>query len=427
MLLRFSVSNYLSILDEQELSMVAGNRKTVKGAYRIPLGDLNILPSAVIYGPNASGKSNLISALRFLSNSVLHSHAQRTPESGVPRIPFAFDQDALEQPTTVDVDFVIEGVRYQFGFEADNNRFLSEWLFAFPEGKRRKLYERKESDVTFGPSMKGQKKILIDLMRPNSLFLSTATQNDHEELTRVRKFFLNVSFNSDIAVENATVDFTFSNEDIDPRTISFLSRVGTGVTGYRRRDEEWSDSAKSIHREMLDMFRRYALKDSEDADSFDLSVPTAKIELAHRARDGADCYLSLTRESAGTRRLLLLMSKVFKAIDAGNLIVIDEIDASLHTFAVESIIALFDDPEINSKGAQLLATVHDTNLLASEFLERDQVWFAEKNEAGESEFFSLSEIRSRPADNFELGYLQGRYGAMIPKPRRNQISRLVKK
>lgn len=427
MLLRFSVANFLSVLDDQEISLVAGKLKASPDALRFEIAGLSVLPSALIYGPNASGKSNIIAAMSFLRSAILRSHTRGNPEGGVPRYPFALNSTAQERPSSLEADFLVEGIRYQFGFEANDDRFTKEWLFSFPEGKRRKLYERNDQEISFGPSMKGPKKLLSDFMRPNSLFISTATQNDHEELSSIRKFFADIKISRSISVGGHTINDALSNSEIDERTIAFLGKVGTGITGYRKQSEEIPDSARAMINDLTALVKRHI---AEQGNEIEIEVKNGSerntsVELAHQTYSGDPCYLNLDRESAGTRRLILLLNDIFKTLDSGGIVIIDEVDASLHTFASEAILALFDDPEINVKGAQMIATVHDTNLLASPYLSRDQIWFTEKNTDGETELFSLAEIRSRPSDNFELGYLQGRYGGTIAPPRRRRHNQKV--
>ena len=127
---------------------------------------------------------------------------------------------------------------------------------------------------------------------------------------------------------------------------------------------------------------------------------------------GEVVHFDLDFESAGTRRLLIILGQTFRAIDEGLPIFIDELDASLHTYASEAILRLFCSPEVNQNGAQLIATTHDTNLMKSNVLRRDQLWFADKDIEGGTEIFPLTDIRTRKGDNVELGYLQGRYGAV---------------
>ena len=142
-----------------------------------------------------------------------------------------------------------------------------------------------------------------------------------------------------------------------------------------------------------------------------------KLELSHRGGGGDNVYLDIDRESAGTRRLLFMLGPIFRALDEGTLIVIDELDASLHTRACEAILELFGSQKTNPHGAQLVVTTHDTNLLHSPLVRRDQIWFVELNKKGATRVFPLTDIRTRKDDNIEKGYLQGRYGA-IP----NQLS-----
>lgn len=417
MLLRFSAANHLSLCGAQEISLIAGRTRGVVENLRFDRAPYTVLPAAVIYGPNASGKSNMIAALRFMRAAILNSHLQGNPEGGVPRSPFAFDPEAKKRASVFEADFLVEGVRYQYGFEANDNVFHSEWLYSFPEGKRRKLFERTLADVSFGSSMKGQKKILVDLMRPNSLFLSTATQNDHEELSKIRKFFKDIFFHSDISVADYLLNSTFEENEIDPRTIEFLKKVGTGVTGYRKLSADLPESSKLMLADMRNVLKKHLGDDAHRPTSKERNVT---IELSHQGIAGEKCFLELDRESSGTRRLLLMMNSIFRALDEGSVVVVDELDASLHTYATEAVLALFDDVSVNKDGAQIIATIHDTNILTSEFLNRDQVWFAEKSEEGKTSFFSLAEIKSRSSDNFEIGYLQGRYGAIIKKPKKRR-------
>jgi hypothetical protein len=120
----------------------------------------------------------------------------------------------------------------------------------------------------------------------------------------------------------------------------------------------------------------------------------------------------MDRESSGTRRLLIILKNVIKSLQEGSALFIDELDTNLHTLAAEEIVRLYQDQGINRHGAQLIATTHDTNLLSCKDLRRDQIWFCERDDEGGSELYSLAEIRSRSGDNFEKGYLEGRYGAI---------------
>ncbi len=413
MLLRFSVRNYLSFGNDDEISLVASSLKGPECSLMpIPGTDLSALPSAIIYGANASGKTNFLKAFSFMKSAILQSHARGNPEGGVPRIPFALDPARANEATSVEAEFVLGDVRLQYGFQCNDDAFTAEWLYSYPEGKRRRLFERTGNEVEFGSHFKGPKKILVDLMRPNSLFISTATQNDHEELSKIVAFFRRVRFSMNLAVAKELINNAFKKDQIDQRTIEFLKSIGTGITGFRQKDVEIPESIRMMSKEFATIARKHMGEIvTLDDDQFDRLRDVA-IEFEHAGATGDACYLGLERESSGTRRLILMMNTVFKALDEGTIVFIDELDASLHTCAAAQILELFQNPKINLSGAQLITTTHDTNLLNMSTLRRDQIWFCEKDEAGASHLFPLSDIKSRPTDNFEQGYLEGRYGAI---------------
>jgi AAA15 family ATPase/GTPase len=409
MLLRFGVSNYLSLRDTQEFSLVASALKDAAEAL-LPCPGVegtNALPSAVIYGANASGKSNVIRAFEFMRSAILRSHSQGDPNGGVPRHPFALSKKSADDASSVNADFVVAGTRYHY-----ERQFISEWLYSFPEGKRRKLFERKGKDVEFGPSFKGSKKVLVDLMRHNSLFLSTATQNDHEFLSSIANFFRSTVISKSVYAGDYDVNREFKEKNIDPRAIFFLNRIGTGVTNFRRNENDYPESILKFSDGLAKLSEEIFSKDNNIRFEIPQGTKDVSIELSHLDDEGNESFLPIERESSGTRRLLILLQKVFNALDRGTVLFIDEIDASLHTRATEAIIELFNDKMFNKSAAQLIATTHDTNLMLTPSLRRDQIWFVEKDQQGASHLFPLSAIKSRKTDNFEAGYLQGRYGAI---------------
>lgn len=415
MLLRFSVQNYLSVAETNEISLVASSLKGPEcKLVAIPGTDLSALPSAIIYGANASGKTSFLRAFSFFRGAILNSHTQGDPEGGVRRVPFKLDPAKASEPTSFEAEFVLDGIRFQYGFECNDDVFTSEWLFSYPEGKRRRLFERNGKGVEFSSHLKGPKKILVEFMRPNSLFMSTATQNDHDELSKIVVFFRSARFSMDDVMAHERLGSSLQEKQVDPRTIEFLKYIGTGITGFRKKEVEIPEEVRNMSKELSAIFNKHlGDKAKIDGDISDQSFYIA-LEFAHPGYSGEVYYFGLERESSGTQRLILMLNTVFKALDEGGLVLIDEIDASLHTFAAAHILQLFQNPQINRNGAQLIATTHDTNLLDRSRLRRDQIWFCEKDEFGASHLFALSDIKSRPTDNFEQGYLEGRYGAMPP-------------
>lgn len=415
MLMRFSAGNHRSIREPVELSLVASALDDVETGLidcpHAPRG--KVLPSAVIYGANASGKSNVVSALHMMRRIVLTSHSRGNPSGGVPHAPFTLDPAFAKAPSSFEADFIIEGVRYHYGFTASYEVFLSEWLYAFPSGRMQKLFEREEQKFTFGRGLKGRNKVIEALTRKNSLFVSAAAQNNHEELSTISNFFASIQFDNNISVHGQIAARQFGDSKLDNRVIIFLDKIGTGVVDYKSTEMDVPEEAKKFNHAI-----RTALKEimnDGEGEKFELPDSADKIDyiqLAHRSVDGENIYFDIEQESEGTKRLLMFLGPVFRALDEGTLIVIDELNASLHSKVCEMIIALFSSPETNPKGAQLIATTHDTNLLESKYLRRDQVWFTEKDMQGATQLYPLTDIRTRKGDNMEKAYLQGRYGAV---------------
>ena len=382
MLLRFSVSNHLSFLETQELSLVASSLKDREdGLIPCPMAPGGwVLPAVLIYGPNASGKSNLVDALNFMRSMVLFSHSRGEPGGGVPRRAFQLDPASTAAPTRCEMDFVLNGVRHRYGFEASDDAFRSEWLYDCPHARARLLFERDEHGYRFGRALKGQNRAISDLTRSNSLFLSAAAQNGHAQLARVFVYFSTFSGTDILDIRGNEVSNVLHNGVVDERVIEFLKSINSGVVDYRRIRTSRDAENKEI-----------AIEVGGDEN---FSRETTAIELGHYSRTGKVIYFDLDRESAGTRRLLFALDICFRALNGQGKFMLDELDAHIHTQAAEAFLALFCSRDSNPKGAQLIATTHDTNLLNSPLLRRDQIWFTEKDDVGATRLYPLTDIRN---------------------------------
>ncbi|MCA3418331.1 MAG: ATP-binding protein [Roseomonas sp.] len=425
MLISFAVENFRSFDARQEVSFVCSALKDDEGGIIEVEGAqaVKLLPALVIYGANAAGKSNLIASLEAMIYTILYSHAQWRPEGRIPtREPFGLDPLAAERPTGFEISFFLDKDRYAYGFSMNDRTIVSEWLYAFPQGSKRKLFDRNGKIFSFGRGLKGKNKLIESLTRENSLFLSAAAQNRHEELLKIYNFFSSIS----IAGEHQSAPFItgsrlrkYLNEndrfENDAEIMDFFDKSNTGIVGYRLKRTELSEKGKEITQKIGEIFKEIhkMVDPSDDSPSpdFDRTYDYA-LELEHSGRDGFKAFLPASRESSGTLRLLASLPEIFGALSRGGLVLIDELNLHLHTLAAEQILRLFCSRETNPKGAQLLATVHDTNLLSSRFLRRDQVWFASKGFSGMTELYPLTDFRTRPTEDLELRYLQGRYGAI---------------
>jgi len=405
MLLAFRFSNHASINAQQELSLVASSLSdTESGLLKSPAIAERVLPTAVIYGANASGKSNVVDAFKCFHSMVRTSHTNE-PSDEIPRKPFLLDSTAATAPSRFEADFILEKVRYQYGFAVSGKEVEEEWLVAFPKGRPQRLFRRRKGTFEFSRLLKGRSKVISELTRPQSLFVSTGAQNDHGLLSLISAFIRSWRFNAPADSDDTPF---FTKESVDPRVIEFLTRMGTGVTSSKKRTlEEWMSEHKNFTDSLARDIERQVLFPAQ---------PPHLIELGHRGRDGREVFLPFFKESDGTRRLLLLLSEAFEARDRGRLLIVDELDASLHTEVCAEVLAVFSDRGMNKKGAQLIATTHDTNLLSSPLLRRDQMWFVSKDDGGASHLYPLTDIRTRKGDNIEKGYLEGRFGATPLRP-----------
>ena len=402
MLVEFRVENHRSIRDEQVLTMAAGRvghpedpRPRVVEGHSDPL-----LPVAALYGANASGKSNVLDASGWMQQAVLDSHRSWDPAGGVPRNPFAWGEHAA-RPSLFEVTMLVDGVRHQYGFVADDEQFVEEWLYAWPHGRRQIWFEREGASFKFGEHLRGENRIIEEVTRPNALFLSVAAQHRHEQLGPIYRWFDAINGPSD---EKSTEDWLSSL--LDPRTGGGPVELGASLAAIKELLATADLGIVDLRtRELAGQDRRQARRGG----------PKVEILLRH-ASDAEDAWLPLDQESAGTIALLELARPVLHALANGGIVVVDELEGSLHPLLALRLVQRFNDPKSNPKHAQLVFSTHDTNLLGTTMgeptLRRDQVWLTEKDAQGATIVYPLTDYRPRKAENLERGYLQGRYGAI---------------
>lgn len=416
MLIEFRVENHRSLRDEQALTMESGRSGDADDSRpRHVNGHVEpILPVAAIYGANASGKSNVLSALGFMRNAVIHSHRSWAPDEGIPRESFAWGPKH-DEPSLFEATVLIDSVRFQYGFLASSQCFLEEWLYAWPYGKKQVWYERDDNDFKFGENLKGENKLIVEVTRSNALFLSAAVQLKHLQLRQIFNWFRDLR-----AINMPDLRSTFG------------AAGGWGVRPFYSQyidmfhERQQPSLFPELHSEtlaarFLEMLRnadigieniRIVSNDSPD----DLTRSSRKrIQLKHQ-NSLSDAWLPLEEESQGTQKLFSLTLPVLQTLRQGSVLVVDELEASLHPALAQEIVNLFNDPTKNPRNAQLIFTTHDTNLLGTTIgepvLRRDQVWMTEKDSEGGTVLYPLTDYKPRKSENLERGYLQGRYGAI---------------
>ncbi|POZ51858.1 AAA family ATPase [Methylovulum psychrotolerans] len=409
MLIEFSVSNFRSFRDKQTFSMVAAPRLKKRGNVFKPdvkgekLPDL--LKVAAIYGPNASGKSNLIKALNIIDNI-----ARREPSTQFtpfPVAPFRFDPELANQPSCIELHFIFEGLRYQFELGLTEQRIIHERLLTFPQGKETLLYERQHLSTgdhyTFGEQLEGGDdlhKLWQKATSPQALFLAQAVANSSEELKQLPLplTWLQSGFwvIDDKELENLK-DFSQHQVEKFPAfsegLAAFLQEVDVPIANIRT--DKISISSASL-----------GLRDPKKIER--------KTLLTHRTELG-EVEFDFEDESEGTKNLIgfwsawdshAQMKKVSPSLLA---LIVDELDTSLHPEIVVSLV----EKHINSASpAQLIFTTHNTHLMDAKLLRRDQFWLTERDANGATQLRSIHDFAGREGEDLEKRYYEGRYRSL---------------
>ena len=411
MLVEFRIKNFRSLRDAQVFSLVASTDKTLLDTHTLDTGlkaAPRLLKSAVVYGANASGKSNLIKALQYMRGVVLESAALQPGQTFDRLHPFKLDATSGSLPTEFEVTFILDGVRYQYGFAMNTQRIISEQLLVYKAFKPQRWFERhfdaeSGKDVyEFGPSLKGAKSLWEGATRPNALFLSMAVQLNSEALRPVFDWFANrlVIFNEQSPLSPQFAVQMLKQEAQRKAICEFLRAADISIA-----DIEVATKQAMVHTINFDLATG---KREETAN--EQAVDEVKF---HHITPHGNAVFDLMDESSGTRNLLFLTGPILDILNKGLTLVVDELDTSLHTLLVQALVRLFHRPEVNTGGAQLIFTTHDTSLLGAYGLfRRDQVWFVEKRPDQSSSLYPLLDFSPRKNEALERGYLQGRYGAL---------------
>lgn len=415
MLIEFRVKNYRSIRDEQVLSMVKSSGKEFEDTHTSITPEkkkpIKLLRSATIYGANASGKSNLLKAMKVMKDIILNSNSEIKRGTKLPITPFLLDNETKDEPTEFEIIFISQKTRYQYGFILNKERVFSEWLYAFPEGVSQTWFDRvfnnenEETDWYFGSKFSGNKKIWSESTRENALFLSTAIQLNSEQLEPIYDWFNN-EFHVLESTARLDPEFTYSMyEDKKYKKIidKFLNIADLDIEELKITEEEFDIS--KLPSELPETLKNEIAKDFKDKKLVDvLSL--------HKSIQGEDVYFNFNDESDGTKNFLAFIGPWLDTLEKGYVLVIDELHNSFHPFMVKFLIELFHDNEMNKNNAQLIFTSHDTSVMNQNIFRRDQIWFCEKNNKV-TEVYSLSEFKTRKGvTDIVKGYFSGRYGAL---------------
>jgi hypothetical protein len=400
-LLRFRVANVRSLREEQELSFVAPGDEPDGSAAPVDLaggGSISVLPLIGIFGANASGKSNVLTAMTDMRNAVLNSYARWASYDGIPRQVFALNSKSESEPSFFEVDVVIDSVRWTYGFELGATCVESEWLHSYPRGRRQEWLDRDASrpDVFKWPGGRVRDRAqLVRRTRPNALLLSTAGTDNHPQLSPIFHWFRRNFWMINPEVERDERARYTTKELSGPRAarIQELLRVADlGITGAT------------------------VVQDGPGQDV---------VKLTHHSAAG-DVSFDWQEESYGTRSWFALLGPMLLALDEGAVLLVDELDASLHSRFAAEVVRLFHDPYANPKGAQLVFTSHDATVLTTpsgeRLLDPGQVWLTQKDKDGATELYPLTDVEPGEDEDLTQSYLAGAFGG-VPALLEGQIAR----
>ena len=382
MILELRLSNLFSLRDEMSLDLQAAKIQTQKGRSLegniFSVGGERLLKSIAVFGANASGKSNVIKAIRACIEMIRSSH-NYNEDTKFGFVPFKFD-GYDQKPSSFYVRFLMDDIEYEYSFTMTQQEILTEQLYYYPNGRKSLVFSRDESK---GPEKKDIYEFKLVLKRPmdvaantsrKTLFISRASQMDRDLAKQVFRFFC----------DEVVLDYHLPESNSVEQMLNL------------QKDQ------------LLEVLR------TADSDIVDIRMQGNAIKTYHRNNETVPFDFE-TEESEGTKTLFRMMLSMIEIIRGGRLLIVDEIDTSLHTQLVEFIIGMFNA----SEHAQLIYTTHNTHLLNTDFQRRDQVYFVNKREDGSSDLYSLFDFKDfRDTFDMEKAYLQGRFDAIpyLSKP-----------
>ncbi len=414
MLIEFSVSNFLSFRERVTLSLVKGKGKELEESNTISVDapfTPELLRGAVVFGANSAGKSNLIKALIAMQAIVLNSAKEGQSGEPLEVTPFLFDDDSSQNPTEFEIAFVVDAIRYQYGFTATQERIVEEWLYAYPKGRPQRWIERifdaKDNKYVWGSMDKltGKKQVWQDATRPNALFFSAAVQLNNQQLMPLYEWFSD--FLRVVGIGSWDPGFTMSlcdQKGSRKKVKDFLKAADLNISDIEIQKKLFSST--DLPKELSDTVRQKLLKKLE-------GESIARVKTVHFTESGRKVLLDLDDESDGTQKIFALAGPWLDSLEHGYTLLIDELHDNLHPMMVRFLVQLFSDPATNPNNAQLIFTTHDATLLDQSLFRRDQVWFCEKDKAQATTLYPLTDFNPRAkVENLERGYLAGRYGAL---------------
>lgn len=394
MLIQFNFKNFKSFKDDSSLDMTATS--ITEHPYNlISSDDENYIKIAAIYGANASGKSSVLEAFKFMQNWIIFSFNRTATTEDIPIKRFAFDSEALKEPAEFEVFFKYKNNEYQYGFSLDNKKIFEEWFYLKKENSKNKyisLFERSEGNIKCNSKLLKGAENFIPMVENKTLFLSIISNARITYAKDIFEWFLapvidygDINFESNLTKRNSPF---IENEKYQKELVDFFNSIDINIEGI------------------------IVEKPKNENDK-------PKVYIKHLMKDKKTYYnMPLSEESSGTQKMFVLFNYLRSSLKKGIPIFIDQLDAKLHPLLLRYILTMFHDENINKNGAQLIYVTHDNYTLTKDIFRRDQIWFVEKDSDSVSHLYSLAEYKSeddkkvRKDASYSKDYLLGKYGAV---------------
>lgn len=422
MLVEFRFKNYRSFRDEAVLSMEAVGLSSFKNCL-IEQNYIKLLPGVAIYGKNGGGKSNVIRAfwlaVQFIKNAQRMQHEKAT----VPVVPFALNDYSGNEPTEFAFDYISDGVKYWYSFAATKEKIVRESLYHAPKGQKAQVFVREGQIFTFTAD-KAKRKLISETVAENQLFFSVAcTMNDAICINAMRWFREDVFFSRDYAdIPQQLLEY-YDDSNMLKAISDYAKTADLGIEEMQFEVEnkevgtalDFPEDIPEGVKAALTSFIQILSETSNNSEGR-LKMSQVKAKAKHKGinADGEDelYNIELEDESDGTRKLMSIAPAIESALAKGGVLLIDELERELHPMLVNFIVAKFQSKRSNPKGAQIIFTTHNTELMNLEFIRKDQIYFADKRKSdGVSELYSVIDFATKTGDNIRKGYLVGKYGA----------------
>lgn len=415
MLLEFSVENYLSFKNKVTFNMSATSISEHQDTHIVECGNFKLLKSAVVYGANAGGKSNLLLAMNRMKSLIMNSSKESQATEDLDVESFKLNITSENKPSMFEIVFIHQNILYRYGFVTDKKRIFEEWLYHRPQlnkNKEKILFLRDHEKIEIKPKtvFSEEAKGLENKTRKNALFISVVANFNGKIATSILEWMDKFDFLS--GTDNSTIGYTarmLENPEQKEKILGFIRAADFDI-------EDLKLESANLERLIQNQFPKELV---EKLSSAQVVTSLRKKFNENNEPVGFTVFDVIESESEGTKKFLSLAGPILEKLHTGGVLVIDELDAKLHPLLTKKIIDMFQSYDINTHNAQLIFATHDVTNLNKETFRRDQVWFAEKDPYGATDLYSLVEYKLdsdekkvRKDASYGKDYLLGKYGGI---------------